>query len=123
MSRGSRMRRVNEMLREAVAEEVRVLKDPRIGFVTITAVDTAPDLRTAVVYYSVLGEPDEQEATAEALAHAAAHVQQGVGRRVRLKYLPKLRFSHDEALEAGQRINELLHELEETGGQDDRTGD
>lgn len=123
MSRGSRMRRVNEMLREAVAEEVRILKDPRIGFVTITAVDTAPDLRSAVVYYSVLGEPEEQEATAEALAHAAPHVQQGVGGRIRLKYLPKLRFSHDDALEAGLRINELLHELEETRGTEDQTSD
>jgi ribosome-binding factor A len=113
MSRGpgSRMRKVNELLREVIAEEVGNLKDPRIGFVTITGVDTSPDLRTAIVYYSVLGSPEEQAATAAALDHARPHFQSVVGRQVRLKYTPRLTFRVDESIERGIRISSLLHEL------------
>ena len=79
-----RMRRVNELLRETIAEEVRELKDPRIGFVTITGVATAPDLRNATVYYSVLGDDEQAAATAEALRRAAPHVQEGMSAQVRV---------------------------------------
>ena len=108
-----RMRRVNELLRELVAEEVTLLKDPRIGFVTVTAVETAPDLRHATVYYSVLGTDEEQAATAEGLEHSAPHIQARIGPQVRLKYLPKLHFRRDPAIEQGLRISELLVEIEE----------
>ena len=103
-----RMRKVNEVLREVVAEEVRDLVDPRLGFVTITAVDTSPDLRTATVFYSVLGEDDD---SAAALKSAAPRIQAAIGRQVRMKYTPRLTFEVDEALAQGQRINELLHSL------------
>lgn len=121
MSRGknSRMRRVNELLREVIAEEVTELKDPGLGFLTITAVDTAPDLRSAVVYFSVLGTPEEEEATAAALDRAARHIQTEVGRQVRIKYTPVLEFRRDEALSTGIRINELIHRLERDGDGDD----
>lgn len=109
MSRGPRMRKVNELLREAIAEELVRLKDPRIGFVTITAVDTSPDLRNATVFFSSMGTPEEQEECAEALQHAAPRLQQLIGPQVRLKYLPRLHFERDEALIRGQRIEELLH--------------
>ena len=66
------MYKVNELMREIIAEAVSELKDPRIGFVTITGVDTSPDLRHAVVYFSVLGTAEEEAATASALASAAA---------------------------------------------------
>lgn len=112
MSRPARMRRVNEVLRETIADEVARLQDPRLGFVTITEVDTAPDLRSAIVYYSVLGPEEEQQATGEALAHAAARIQAGVARQVRLKYLPRLRFARDEAIARGMRIHQLLQDLE-----------
>jgi ribosome-binding factor A len=105
------MYKVNELMREVVAEAVNELKDPRIGFVTITGVDTAPDLRHAVVYYSVLGTTEEEEATAEALASAAARMQQAVGSQTRLKFTPKLDFAVDPSIRGGDRIDRILHEL------------
>lgn len=124
MSRGknSRMRRVNELLREVIAEEVTELKDPGLGFLTITAVDTSPDLRSAVVYFSVLGTPEEEDATAAALDRAAGHIQTEVGRQVRIKYTPVLEFRRDEALSTGIRINELIHRLESEGEPGDADG-
>ena len=110
--RGSRMRKVNELLREIIAEEIGNLKDPRIGFVTITGVDTSPDLRNAIVYFSVLGTPEEQAETAEALHHAAPRLQAVMGGQVRMKYTPRLSFRVDESIEYGIRISSLLRELE-----------
>ena len=106
------MRKVNETLREVIAEEVRTLKDPRIGFVTVTGVDCAPDLRTAKVYYSVLGDDEEEgAATQEALQHSAPRIQAAMGSQLRMKYLPKLRFVVDESVEAGIRMERLLREI------------
>ncbi len=113
MSRGPRIRRVNELLREVIAEEVARLKDPGLGFVTITGVDTAPDLRSARVYYSVLGDEAEQQGTREALERSAPHIRHEVGRQVRLKYLPELRFETDEAIDRGMRMEQLLRDLRE----------
>ncbi|HEX9856098.1 MAG TPA: 30S ribosome-binding factor RbfA [Acidimicrobiia bacterium] len=111
-----RMRKVNELLREVIAEEVTQLKDPRLGFITITGVDTAPDLRTAVVYYSVLGSEDERTATATALASAASKLQAALASQARLKYTPRLTFSVDESIDIGMRMSKLLRELEESDG-------
>lgn len=107
-----RMRRVNEILREAIADECRSLKDPRIGFLTITGVDTAPDLRNATVYYSVLGGESERAETADALEAAAPRIRSAVGGQVRLKYLPHLTFTLDPAIEHGQRIERILQDIE-----------
>jgi len=113
MSRSTnpRMRRVNAILLEAVAEEVADLKDPRIGFVTVTGVDTSPDLRNAIVYFSVLGTDEERSSTSEALDSAASRVRTGVGHKVRLKYTPKLDFRVDESIERGMYMSNLLREL------------
>lgn len=114
MSRGgSRMRRVNESLREVIAGEVARLKDPGIGFVTITGVSTSPDLRGARVYYSVLGDDEAREATQAALDRAASRVQAAVGREVRLKYNPRLEFVFDQSIDRGLRLEKLLHEIAE----------
>ncbi len=112
-ARSSRMRKIDELLREVVAEEVGRLKDPRIGFVTVTAVDTSPDLRRATVYYSAMGTDDELAGTAEALAHAAPHVQQKVGRQVRMKFTPVLSFEPDETLDRAMRLSQILYELDQ----------
>lgn len=114
MSRGpgSRMHKVNELLREVIAEAVGELKDPRIGFVTITGVDTAPDLRNAVVYYSVLGTPEEEEATPAALSSSAARLQHAVGSQTRLKFTPVLEFTVDASIREGDRIDRILRDLE-----------
>jgi ribosome-binding factor A len=101
-----------------IAEEVTRLKDPGLGFVTITGVDTAPDLRSARVYYSVLGDEGQQKATREALERSAPHIRSEVGRQVRLKSLPELRFETDEAIERGLRMEQLLRDLREE--QDER---
>ena len=106
-----RMRRVNAILLETIAEEVAGLKDPRLGFVTITGVDTAPDLRNAIVYFSVLGTEEERLSTIKALDSAAPHVRSEVGRKVRLKYLPKLDFRLDVSIEHGTHMSNLLREL------------
>lgn len=113
MSRATspRMRKVNAILLEAVAEEVADLKDPRIGFVTITGVDASPDLRNAIVFFSVLGTEEEGRSTLEALGSAASHVQAGIGRKVRLKYTPKLDFRIDESIERGVHLSSLLRDL------------
>ena len=110
--------RTNRSLKEVIADEVFRLKDPGLGFVTITGVDTAPDLRSAKVFYSVLGDEEEAESTARALERAKPHVRSEIGKRVRLKYLPELRFQSDYAIEHGLRIERVLadiHEEEETG--------
>jgi ribosome-binding factor A len=114
MSRGagSRMRKVNELLREVIAEELADLKDPRMGFVTITGVDTAPDLRHAVVYYSVLGSEEDERSTATALGSARSRLQRAVGTQTRLKFTPVLEFSVDPAIRQGERITEILRGLD-----------
>ena len=114
MSRGgSRMRRVNESLREVIAGELTRLKDPGIGFVTITGVDVSPDLRAARVYYSVLGGDAEKESTQAALHRAAPRVQGVVGSEIRHKYHPRLDFVFDETVEKALRMERLLHEIAE----------
>jgi len=116
------MRRVNELLREVIAEEVERLKDPGLGFVTITGVDTAPDLRSARVYYSVLGDEEQHRDTEAALHRASSRLRAVVGRQVRLKYLPELRFETDSAIEQGMRIEEILRGLREEHGEGDDPG-
>ena len=109
-----RMRRVNEALREVLSARIaQGLKDPRIGFVTVTAVDTSPDLRHARVYVSVLGDEEERAETLAGLESSRGYLQGGIGRELRLKRTPTLRFAHDEALERGMRISELLDEVDE----------
>jgi ribosome-binding factor A len=107
-----RMRKVNELLKEVIADAVTDLKDPGIGFLTVTGVNASPDLRNAFVYYSVLGSDEEVEATGEALTRAAPHIQGVVGRQVHMKYTPKLTFRIDPAIGEGLKIDQLLHELE-----------
>ena len=105
------MRKVDELLREVLAEEVALLKDPRVGFVTVTGVDTSPDLRRATVYYSVLGDDEARTQTAEALAHAAPHLQRRLGSQVRIKFTPLLEFRVDPAIDTGLRMGELLQRI------------
>jgi ribosome-binding factor A len=108
---GDRMRRVNEALREVLSARIAGgLKDPRIGFVTVTAVDTSSDLRHARVYVSVLGDEDERAETLAGLESSRGFLQAGIARELRIKHTPTLQFEHDEALERGMRISRLLDE-------------
>jgi len=103
------MRRVNEALREVLSDRIAGgLKDPRIGFVTVTAVETSPDLRHARVFVSVLGDASEREDTLAGLQSAHSVLQSAVAGELHLKHTPELKFVYDETVERGMRINELL---------------
>jgi ribosome-binding factor A len=106
-----RTARVNEVIRETLAGEIERLSDPRLGFVTVTGVEISKDLRIADVYYSALGTDDEQTETADALQSAIPHLRSIVGREVRLKYNPELRFRVDPSIAQGQRIEEVIRSL------------
>jgi ribosome-binding factor A len=103
--------RVAEEFREIVAEELQRLKDPRIGFVTVTGVDVTPDLRRAVVFYTVLGDEKQERATAAGLRSATPHLRQSLGRQVRLKVVPELEFRLDASISEGRRIDELIERI------------
>jgi ribosome-binding factor A len=107
------MRRVDELLREVIASEVARLKDPGLGFVTITGVKTSPDLRAARVYYSVLGDDEQKASTAAALGRANSRIRAATGDQIRIKYLPELHFVLDEVVERGIRMEQLLRDLAE----------
>jgi ribosome-binding factor A len=108
---GERMRRVDESLRQVLSEALLELKDPRIGFVTVTGVDTSPDLRQARVYVSVLGSERTRETTLAALAAAHGVLQAKVARELRLKRTPQLTFEYDPSVERGVRMTKLIDEL------------
>jgi ribosome-binding factor A len=106
-----RMRRVNESVRQVLAEALPGLKDPRIGLVTVTGVDTTPDLRHATVYVSVLGSGRRRRATLLGLEAAHGVLQGRLARELRLKRTPELTFQYDESVERGVRMTRLIDEL------------
>ena len=107
-----RMRRVNEVIREVIGDAISTeLDDPRIGFVTVTAVDTSPDLRSARVFVSVLGDSDEREAHARGPGRLARPAPGGGSRaEMRMKHTPTLTFHYDDGPERGVRVAHLLDE-------------
>jgi ribosome-binding factor A len=105
------MRKVNELLREVLSEALLDLKDPRIGFVTITGVRTSPDLRHATVYVSVLGSERKREKSLEGLDAAHGVLQARLAREVRLKWTPTLTFEYDPTVEEGVRMSKLIDDL------------
>lgn len=105
------MRRVNEAVKEVVSEGVNELKDPRIGFVTVTGVETSPDLRHARVFVSVLGSDARRAKTLDGLAAAHGVLQARVARELRMKRTPQLAFEYDPTVERGVRMTQLIDEL------------
>lgn len=105
------MRRVDEAVREVLSASVTTdLKDPRIGFVTVTDVKTSPDLRHARVYVSVLGSGEEQQASLAGLQSAHGFLQSGLARSLRLKHTPELTFILDDTAERAARVERLMAE-------------
>jgi ribosome-binding factor A len=94
----------------------REMKDPRIGFATITRVETARDLGSAKVWVSVLGTPEEQHAALAALTDAAPWLRRQLGGRLTIRHVPQLVIRHDDSIEAGDRVLRLLNELEQERG-------
>jgi ribosome-binding factor A len=109
------MRRVDEAVREVLSDAItRELKDPRVGFVTVTAVETAPDLRHARVFVSVLGDAGVRRRSLAGLRSAHGYLQKRVARELHLKHTPTLDFAYDDSVDRGMRIQSLL---EAEGGQ------
>src|SRR5207247_9163294 len=108
---GGRMRRVNQTLKEVLSEGIGELKDPRIGFVTITGVETSPDLSQARVFVSVLGSVRKREASLVGLAAAHGVLQARIARELRLTRTPQLAFVQDPSVERGVRMTQLIDEL------------
>ncbi len=113
MTESKRTHRVSEEFREILAEEIPKLKDPRLGFVTVTGVDVTPDLRRAIVYYTVLGEETERKGTRAALRSARGRLRAVLGNQVRIKFLPELEFEEDHTRERVDRVDELLRRIKD----------
>lgn len=105
-----------ERVAEAVRQEVSLiihdkLKDPRVGFVTITRVEMAPDLRFAKIYFSVLGKDEEYKKTREALDSGAGFIRKLIAEKINLRYAPEIAFEEDRSTEYSVRIQEVLNEV------------
>ena len=110
---GSRAERIGERIQAELARLVREeLRDPRVGFVTLTGVDVTADLRHAKVYVSVLG--DDMEETLKALGHATPFLKRELARQAGLKHTPSLRFVEDRSIRGARRVEDLLEEISET---------
>lgn len=118
MTGGGRMRRVDEAIKQVLSEAIPTLKDPRIGFVTVTAVDTTSDLDHAKVWVSVFGGEKKREATLVALGGATGVLQARLNRELRLRRIPHLEFVYDRAVEHGVRMTHLIDELAPADGDD-----
>ena len=113
------MRRVNEAVKKVLSEAIPTLKDPRIGFVTVTTVETSRDLDHAKVWLSVFGTEKQRERTLAALEGAAGVLQARVNRELKLRRTPQLEFVYDRAVEHGVRMTQLIDELAPPDGDDD----
>ena len=112
----ARTDRIDQLLREEIgAILAKDVQDPRIGFVTVTDVETAPDLSTARVWVSVIGQPDERVKAIRALEHAMPFVRHELGGRIRIRRIPELLIREDESAQRGTRVLQLLAELEAGG--------
>ena len=121
MSTHSRPDRVAHLVQQKLAQLfARGLKDPRVGLVTITGVKMTPDLREARVYWTVHGTPEVRETTSRGIDAARRWLRREVGGTLGLRVVPELRFSYDEAIDRGDRIDQLLREVHE---RDSRTQD
>jgi len=106
-----RMRRVDEAMREVLSDAITAsIKDPRVGFVTVTAVETSPDLRHARVFVSVLGDDTVRRRSMDGLESAHGYLQRRVASELRLKNTPTLQFLYDDSADRGLRIAELIDE-------------
>ena len=118
---GARMRRVNEAVREVLSVHLAGgLKDPRIGFVTVTGVETSPDLRHARVFVSILGDEASRADALEGLRSSRGFLQAQVGRELRMKRTPTLEFIHDDTVQRADRLTRLIDEAVPAEGEERR---
>ncbi len=113
MPRQPRMRRVDEAVRAVLSDAIgKDLQDPRVGFVTVTGVETSPDLRHARVFVSVLGDGDTRASSLAGLRSAHGFLQSRVAAELSLKHTPMLTFQYDESVDRGMRISRLIEKTE-----------
>jgi len=98
---------------------IKGIKDPRIGFMTVTGVKMTDDLRQATVYFSVVGDDVAKKETEAGLNSARGFIRREMGKQLRMRYVPEVIFKYDHSLERGNRIDELLREIGEHGQRDD----
>lgn len=107
-----RVHRVGEQIKKELSHLFQhELKDPRIGFVTVTGVEMSGDLQQAKVYISVFGENQQKEDTLQAIEKASGFIRSEIGKRVRLRHTPEITFKIDESIEYGQRIEQLIRDV------------
>ncbi len=113
-----RIERVNEQIKEEVAALLqREMQDPRLrGMISITGVDTSPDLRNATVRVSIMGSEEDVQQAMTALRHAAGFLRRELASRLRLRHMPELTFRLDTSIERGARVLEILREIHEEEG-------
>lgn len=111
-----RTEKVQKLAKQVLSELIHDLKDPRIGFATVTTVRVTPDLKHARVWVSVMGSDDEQKATIEGLTSATPRLRKELGHQMRLRYLPELIFELDHQIDEALRVEELLHKLHDEDG-------
>ncbi|NLI92185.1 MAG: 30S ribosome-binding factor RbfA [Peptococcaceae bacterium] len=104
--------RLAESIKEEVSKIIREdLKDPRLGFVTVTDVEVADDLRYAKIFVSIMGKEDEVKSSMEVLERASGYVRSEIGKIIRLRYVPEITFKYDHSIEQGAHISKLLREV------------
>ena len=124
----NRPERVGEAIRDELAQLLaRDVHDPGIGFITLTRVKVSPDLQSARVYYTTLGDEKAQRETAKALTRATPFLRRQIGQRIRLRRVPEVEFFYDESIARGDRIEQILQELKAEAASrpsdDDANGD
>jgi len=120
---GKRSEKVADLIQEEISEMLlKTLKDPRIGFVTITRVSVSEDCRLAKIYFSVTGTLAERKRSTEGLNSAKGYVRRELGRRMRLKYTPEITFQFDPSIEYAIHIGEVMHQLKQERERDEDEG-
>jgi len=116
MNKGySRATRVADLLKEEISEMLcKEVKDPHIGFITITDVEVSKDLKHAQVFYTILGDEQQAEESADALSRVSSFIKKQLGKRLRLRYIPEIAFKYDHSLAYGTKIDHILNSLKET---------
>lgn len=113
----NRMRRVNEAVREVLSSRIAAgMRDPRIGFVTVTGVETSPDLRNATVFVSVLGDDAQQAQTIAGLEDSRKELQSAIAGELRMKHTPRVKFELDDSAERAIHVSELIRAEAEKRG-------
>lgn len=114
-----RTQRIAEEMKREIASIIKEnIKDPRVGFVTVTAVEVTPDSRYAKIFVSVYGDDDEVKRALEGLEKASGYIRKEIAKRIKLRYTPEISFHFDESIRYGAKIAELLAEMHKKDGKD-----